>query len=70
MAKATLNNITSRRAILATATLPLAVSAVAGTDDDRILELERLINVQYEKGWALNNQIDEDRHGAVLRALP
>jgi hypothetical protein len=56
MAKATLNNITpTRRAILAgTATLPvLAVSAVAGIDDDaRILECERLINIAYEKSEA------------------
>ena len=68
MAKATFKNTTpSRRAILAgTASLPalaaVQMSAFAGTDDDaRILELERLINVQYEKGWALHNQIDEDR---------
>ena len=64
MAKAIFENTTpSRRAILAgAATLPaLAVSAVAGTDDDaRILELERLITIQYEKGEALYAQIDED----------
>jgi hypothetical protein len=44
------------------------MSAIAGVDDDaRILELERLINVQYEKAAALDAQIGEDFNERVYQ---